>query len=140
MALITCLECSKEISDTAASCPSCGYVMKHVETSPEPQTEEKKPTQLAEAKKSRANGIMGVVVGSIVIIVGIPLITAIVGIFLIIGGFIFLAFGIKSLKGTRKGTCPFCKTAIAVDNKEPTYKCIHCKNRSRIDGDMLIPI
>lgn len=28
MALINCPECKKEISDTAPSCPNCGYIMK----------------------------------------------------------------------------------------------------------------
>ena len=31
MALITCPECGKEISDQAISCPNCGYVMKKEE-------------------------------------------------------------------------------------------------------------
>lgn len=32
MALITCPECGKEISDQAISCPNCGYVMKKEES------------------------------------------------------------------------------------------------------------
>ena len=31
MALITCPECSKQVSDQASSCPSCGYPIKQEE-------------------------------------------------------------------------------------------------------------
>lgn len=36
MALISCPECGKEISDKVTACPHCGYPM--VETSPQPET------------------------------------------------------------------------------------------------------
>jgi hypothetical protein len=43
MALIKCPECQKEISDSAPSCPSCGYVLKgKVESSAKPEKPKKK--------------------------------------------------------------------------------------------------
>lgn len=45
MALVTCPECSREISDKAATCPQCGYPM-NLPTSPRPRIRNGKPTRM----------------------------------------------------------------------------------------------
>ena len=40
MALITCPECGKEVSDTAQSCPNCGYPIAQKEVVDKPVTDE----------------------------------------------------------------------------------------------------
>lgn len=55
MALITCPECKKKVSDSAESCPNCGYQL-----TPEKIVEIKK-TQKTTAAKTRVRVIMAVV-------------------------------------------------------------------------------
>lgn len=43
MALINCPECSKEVSDKAASCPNCGYILKTATTKNLPKGIDPKP-------------------------------------------------------------------------------------------------
>lgn len=43
MALITCPECKREISDTATSCPHCGYVAPRNQQPPSPQPPKRIP-------------------------------------------------------------------------------------------------
>lgn len=69
MALINCPECKKEISDSAKSCPSCGYELKQSEL----RKEEKKvivKSELAHKKKSILGGvvIIGIIIISAVVI------------------------------------------------------------------------
>lgn len=48
MALITCLECGKEVSSLATACPSCAYPLQGI-----PQAEERSGETLANAKAAR---------------------------------------------------------------------------------------
>ena len=124
MALMQCPECSKEISDNAESCPSCGYTLTKNELT------KIRKSDLSEVKKNSALGTLYIIVGVIVILVGIPLITVIIGIFAIVGGFLFIALGMNNLSGTQTGNCPYCNHSITVGAKAATYKCPHCKKIS----------
>jgi hypothetical protein len=50
MALIKCPECSNDVSDTALSCPKCGYGLKS-----------QKPIKVEVEQKSSSSGIWGTV-------------------------------------------------------------------------------
>ena len=63
MALISCPECGKEISDAARSCPHCGYAIR------EAAVNQIKRTPLTEKKPSRASGVF-LCTGGMVMVLG----------------------------------------------------------------------
>ena len=63
MALVSCPECGKEISDVARFCPHCGYAMR------EAAANQVKRTPLTERKPSRASGIF-LCTGGMVMVLG----------------------------------------------------------------------
>lgn len=60
MALIKCPECGKEISDTATTCPNCGYPLR---VQPNNNFEESRQKTFNGGKKATVIGILGVVFG-----------------------------------------------------------------------------
>ena len=68
MALITCPECQKQISNQANSCPHCGYILNSGLN--EKQTQ-KRETKLGEIHKQTGSGILMVLVGIAAIVGGI---------------------------------------------------------------------
>jgi uncharacterized membrane protein YvbJ len=74
MALLNCPECSKQVSDQAAACPSCGYPLKPSQrTTASP--DQSKPTvdeiargaQLGIARQQLNNSIVQIVLGLLVL-------------------------------------------------------------------------
>lgn len=138
MPLINCPECGKQISDSAAACPHCGYPLSslpsiEVRSSP-------KSTPLEEVKVNKPVGIFFLVLA----IVGIPFVIiglifgVIGGIILLFGDFSFWAIALNNLQGTRKGVCPYCEGEIIVsDPDSPAMKCPHCKKRFAVKEDNL---
>lgn len=124
MALIYCPECKKSISDTAETCPHCGFKLPVAA-----EDFEKKVSQLS-AATTRGGGkqIAMIVGGCILIAVGIPLVTIGVGVFLIILGVAALIMSFVAKGKYQVGDCPYCGTNIRVDSRIPSFICPNCKN------------
>ena len=126
MALMSCPECGKEISDAARSCPHCGYAMR------ETAANQVKRTPLTEKKPLRASGIF-LCVGGMVMVLGsllfllffFPL--GVIG--LVISAMMILA-GVEQFKDAQNGMCPYCGNAVTVPAKDLTCKCPHCHKTS----------
>ena len=131
MALIHCPECDREISTTAESCPSCGYVLVKNEL---PKI---RRTELLKVKKNPGAGVLCIVIGIIVVLFSIPFVAMVIGIFGIIGGLALVGYGGTQMKGTQKGTCPYCNNAVEVGAKDATFKCPLCKKTSTRNADSL---
>ena len=126
MALVSCPECGKEISDAARSCPHCGYTMR------EAAANQVKRTPLTEKKPSCASGIflctggMVMVFGSLLLCV-VLLPVGVVG--LVISAMMILA-GVEQFKDAQNGVCPYCGNSVTVPLKDLTCKCPHCHKTS----------
>lgn len=135
MALITCPECNKEISETASACPNCGYIIQGSS-----ENEKIIPTKIGELKRNVPLGVVLIVVGIIGILGGIILLAVFIGIFAIIGGVLLILAGMNKVNGTRAVICPFCKKTFYVGKAGESLKCNVCKKRSIIDGDYVKPV
>jgi len=131
MALITCPECGKEISDKAESCPSCGYVLVKNEL---PKI---RRSELSQPEKATVSGIVFILCGTAALIFGIFTIAIIIGIFAIIGGVGLIGMGAQKMAGQQKGDCPYCKHEVVVAANSKTFKCPHCKKTSTHSGSCL---
>ena len=126
MALVSCPECGKEISDAARSCPHCGYAMR------ESAASQVKRTPLTEKKPSHASGIflctggMVMVLGSLLLCV-VLLPVGVIG--LVISAMMILA-GVEQFKDAQNGESPYCGNSVTVPTKDLTYKCPHCHKTS----------
>lgn len=136
MALISCPECGKQISETTPSCPHCGYLL-----SSAVQQQAPAPTKIADVKKNIPVGIICVIVGPLFSIICIPFIGVFgIGIFGIIGGVMTLVFGITKITGIQDIVCPHCGKRSQIGKSDPNFKCPICKKRSVRDGEYLKPI
>lgn len=133
MAMIKCPECGKDISDTAASCPNCGYVIK---TKPIDIS----PTMVPKLHKKPIAGIMLIVTGIVAVLAGIPLISIIIGIFTIIGGMVMIGLGVKGLTGYAECTCPYCHARGELARNATALRCNSCKKTSVLREGYLYPI
>jgi len=71
MALVKCPECSNEVSDSAQSCPKCGFPITQAENTEAPAESKEVYDKAAEQKKTSKGCLtfLGVIVGIILIIV-----------------------------------------------------------------------
>lgn len=138
MAIISCPECGKEISDKAACCPNCGYpIQKAEETKAKNnnvENQQKDYTKIAaeaekktvESRMTRGNhsaGIAGTVLGIIALLAGI-----FDGEFaLILGGLFFLALGIVTLGSRNKDKKRIQYLQNVSDGKKEILICPYCK-------------
>lgn len=126
MALISCPECGKEISDAARACPHCGYAIR------EAPANQVRRTPLIEKPPSRTSGILLCAGGIVTFLVSFLFFV----VFLPLGciGFVFGAMmiiaGIEQFKDAQKGTCPYCGNAVSVLRSDVTCKCPHCHKTS----------
>lgn len=127
MALIECPECKKMISDSAPTCPNCGYLMSN-------QVElENKFTEISDPKYNKVGGVVCITLGILSILLGIITISLIIGIFVIIGGVILIGTGTGFLKGTCSVNCPYCGKTATMIYGEKNFKCSSCKKISVVD-------
>lgn len=133
MSLITCPECGREISNTASSCPQCGYVLVLVD-------ELRRKTELSEIVRKKGLGTTLIVLGIVMILPSVLLIATIIGIFSLIGCIMAIVAGTQMLKGEQKGNCPYCGTDVIVPTGNKTYKCSACKKVSTQTPTELIAI
>lgn len=128
MALISCPECGKEISDTARSCPNCEYSIK------EAPVNQVRRTPIVDGP-SRAPGILWASGGMVLILFGLFFLP--LGILSILFGLAIMIFGIQRLSGTRTGRCPYCGNEVTFPANDLTCKCPHCKKTSTKSGYFL---
>lgn len=137
MALITCPECRKQISETTPACPHCGYQLASSLSGTSPA-----PTKIEEPEKNKTMGFFYLVGG----IIMIPL--SFFGLFLmVLPGLICLGFSImwitigsNNLLGMRSICCPYCGKFAQQPKNFEQYKCPICKKRSVRNGEYLHPI
>ena len=127
MALIRCPECNKEVSDTAATCPNCGY---SIAGRPE---FEKKTTQLSAPYKDKAEmkkGWLELIGGIVLVVGGLPFVGIVVGIVIDILGVISIISGIGTLqKRKQQGNCPYCGELLYIKAEAiGGVKCPKCQN------------
>lgn len=137
MALIKCPECQKEISDTAPSCPNCGYVLSN--TSKE-DIVKITPTKIQEIQPNKVNGILYITMGVCSIFVGLFLLTIIIGILVIFTGMFLIYLGKSYMHTSKQGVCPHCGATILLSDKDSDVKCHKCKKSSSVDNSYLKPI
>lgn len=143
MALISCPECGKQISDTAPACPHCGYVLSPVNnahrSSAEPCRVPEK-TKIGETKTSLPVGIACIIFGILIILIGIPFIGVFgLGIFAIIGGVAIFCVGYAKVSGTQDAYCPYCGKLSQIGKGATNFKCPMCKKISVRSGEYLEP-
>lgn len=122
MALISCPECGKEISDAARSCPHCGYAIR------EASANQIRRTPLSAGTPSRAFGIF-LCAGGMVMILGSLLLMPLGVIGLAVSAMMIYA-GVKQFEDAQNGVCPYCGNAVSVPAKDLTCKCPHCHKTS----------
>lgn len=127
MALIKCPECSHEVSNTAKTCPNCGYAISEM------QPFEKKTTNLSApflSKEDKKKAILEIIGGLVLVIFGIPFVAVIIGIIVDIIGVISIFIGIAKLSTKKQqGPCPYCSEILIVDAESSgSIKCPKCNN------------
>ncbi len=137
MALISCPECGKQISDTTPSCPHCGYQFSAATGANNPA-----PTKIGEISQNYAVGFAMILFGVLMVIVTffafimfLPL-----GILVCWAPIFLLGTGIQKVAGFRSICCPHCGKPAEVSKNFENYKCPTCKKRSVRDKDYLKPI
>ena len=139
MALISCPECGKQISDTTPSCPHCGYAfsVSGAEMGIGP-----KPTKISETKKSLGVGLALTILGlfcTVVATFGTFLFLPI-GILCFIPALALVGAGWQKITGTQEVYCPYCGKLGTLNKSAENYKCLVCKKRSVRDGEYLKPL
>ena len=151
MALIKCTECSKEISDKAVSCPSCGYNPPQDITIVETNI---KRTEIGE--KAKAFFVRNIIIGSIVILLGafflvwaiavLPSLISgdggtgsiIIVLILFLLAVVFLTRGITEIaNGYRHAICPYCGNKALIARKNKNLVCEACNKTSVRKGNYL---
>lgn len=126
MALISCPECGKEISDAARSCPHCGYAIK------EASANQVRRTPLTAKTPSLSSGVFlcigGMVMGFgsfLLCFAFLPL-----GVIGLVVCFMMIYAGVKQFEDAQNGACPYCGNVVSVPTKDLTCKCPHCHKTS----------
>lgn len=140
MALITCPECGKEISDKAATCPGCGAPI----TGSQPvmqdaDTVEFKPTPVGGAEKKPTKGIALIVGGIALMLIGLPMLSILIGIAPIVLGIILVLGGFVQFKKSSPCKCPYCLKDSIIPEGSNSFKCPYCKKTSVLRNGMLYP-
>lgn len=128
MALITCPECEQVISDTAESCPHCGYII---------ENNYKKKTPIGPIHKNPILGLVCItptILGAIGSFIFKPF-----GVALFLVSLGILPIGISSLEGTYKASCPHCGKKLILSKTVQYFTCRHCKKAGMRNGDFLEP-
>lgn len=128
MALTNCPECGRQISDTAATCPQCGYDLSKRQADFVPVI---KP--LSAPKRQKYGVMIAEIIGACILTaVGIPLISAGIGIILIILGVIGFFVALATGKKTQQGECPYCGTMLNIEfPSTENVRCPKCNNVSK---------
>lgn len=132
MALINCPECNHCVSDTAESCPNCGYRLQQQPSNnavPVSKNEQSFQKVVNPLSSSTLNVVLAFVGASTLIAVGIPLIAAGIGVILIILGVIGFFYLLADNQKYKFGKCPYCGTRLKLKTvSEGLFKCPSCNN------------
>ena len=143
MALIRCPECRREVSDSADSCPHCGYKI-------EKATLEKfvpVSTELSSSKPTSSEIVKAVicfVLGIPTLLWGILTMAAGYGFIMLALGLIVTIMGVLILRTFQDGKCPYCGGKMRLNRGTPanhgaySIKCPFCKNVIRKTKTQLI--
>ena len=128
MALVKCPECNHDVSDTAATCPNCGYDLTAKKEDFVPVV---KP--LSKAKRKNTGKMIAELIGSVILLaVGVLLVSAGIGIVLIILGVVGFFAALLTGKKFQQGECPYCGTLLNVElPSTQSVKCPKCGNISK---------
>lgn len=137
MALINCPECQKQISDTTASCPHCGYKLS-VEQAPSAPV----PTKIGATKTEASSGMVYLTIGILGIIASIFALIFVLplGILSMIGSIVLTSVGSRKISGSQECYCPYCGKLGTIGKSEQAYVCLVCKKRSIRNGEYLKPL
>lgn len=126
MALISCPECGKEISDAARSCPHCGYSIREVAAN------QVKRTPLTEKAPSHASGMFLCIFGMVMAFGSLLfcLFLLPLGVMGLVGSAMMILAGVDKFKDVQNGTCPYCGNSVTVPIKDLAFKCPHCHKTS----------
>lgn len=126
MALVSCPECGKEISDAARACPHCGYAIR------ESLTNQAKRTPLVEKKPSRGYGMFLCVGGMVMAFGGLLLCLLFLplGVVTLVVGAMMILASVQQFGDAQSGTCPYCGNPVTVPTKDVACKCPHCRKTS----------
>lgn len=137
VALISCPECGKQISDSTPACPHCGYRFSTDTTSAAPPS----PTEINPSKSNIPVGAIKIIAGIAIFIVSIPFIGVFgLGIFGMIAGVVLLGAGFADVTGMHDVICPYCKSSGKMAKGSKNYKCPTCKKRSVRENNNLKPV
>lgn len=135
MALITCPECNKQISETAKSCPHCGYLLTD-QNAPEFQPVS---TKIGELQQNASKGIIFIILGALISFLGLIFffVFFVFGIIILFSGAMLIVAGIGQLMGVQNANCPHCGRNMTLNKNKTSFKCPTCKKRSARNGDFL---
>ena len=141
MSLMKCPECGGQVSDQAAACPHCGYVLKKASAeaaAPDPVIPD--PTEIEGFDKTGA-GIQSIM-GLIISVIGVALLFFLwpIGLAVIAVGAWLLNEGGKAYAPKVKVICPWCKKSGMMERKQTIYGCPNCKKMSAREKDRLYPM
>lgn len=132
MALISCPECGDKVSNTAPTCPHCGYVMQQrnspvVDASDSANESSSanivKYSDVGEFKSRLPLRILYIAFGVLLILFGLFFFP-----FIFIG---FLCLGLSFLCSDGADCiCPYCGAKGSYSKKSLNYRCIACKKTS----------
>lgn len=141
MALISCPECGKQISETTPSCPHCGYQLSTQVSMQSPAASVPAPTEIGALKQRIAGGTLEILFGIVIVLVSIPFIGVFgLGIFSMIAGIVLIGHGFMGVTGTHTVTCPHCGKTAELGRNTDSFKCPTCKKRSVRNGNHLDPV
>ena len=123
MSLINCPECNHQVSDTAETCPNCGFNIKsQAEFTPV-------VNPLSETKKiGYVSGIVSALASVALIAIGVFTIAIGFGIILIILGVFGVFVALTKAQKVKYGKCPYCGTDLRVKINNTSFVCPICKN------------
>ena len=132
MALINCPECNHQVSDTANTCPNCGFNLKEqVQFVPV-------VTPLSKVKKTGyVGGIISALSGVGLLSLGVYTVAAGIGILFIVLGLGCVISGLAQPKKVQFGKCPYCNTELKVRINNAAFSCPICKNVGKQSSDSL---
>ena len=129
MALINCPECGKQVSDTAPTCPNCGYDLSKANKDFKPVIMPLSEPSIKELRKVPTVIFGCLIVGCIIVSlfnwrIGFPLL----GVVLFVAVIVLYA----TAKRHQQGECPYCGTTLNFDIGSPKkFKCPKCGNIGR---------
>jgi len=131
MALISCPECNRDVSDSAVSCPHCGFSL---------STARKVVTQTRSSKVKKSNnfavvGVLVVAIGLFMVYEGIFVMPAPLSWLLAAVGLFFMAVGSFVCVRKARVDCPYCSKENIIRNNASSMTCRFCKKTSVREND-----